>query len=571
MPGAPRPQENGWTSHTDPERRSVVRAFLPLVVSGSLALGAWHLSGDYFAGQARQQAADRWDELRVCLLGDTLKPGDKPSDRVRFIALANHPTPPGGAPWPARCLPYAEKLDEALEARAVVDQVGRLPSSATIVERTSDPAARADLDLLFAELEMADLPLPRHTTMVTPAPGPTKPLFARESLEQLGKVLELDDVAPALDPSTGRVLRVLLPEAQPQACHFNAGSLAERWRSVVCKASPLVVSRDARLGLAPTDAGGLDLISVRDAGESDGIYDAATGLMVLQPRYFDTQAHVGADGRATILFAKLKGESRLEQVDHFRLLQSEPGKRPETRRLKIAPNARLLLLPRDVLWSVPGDAKAGDPLVAQALPEKRSKPLGDKRSLGALPHGSRFITRCADGDTTALLFGAGLEDKRYTLLFQRQGSFSALTDVGTIAGRVTMTCHEQKAMLQRIQHQRVSRWRCTTDGCELGLSDPLPMLAEKVHAVAPVGAQIAVAWKDEAGALRLRVAAPDDLATTPDTVVLDEWQHGGVEMTSLDLVSGGDLAVLFAQDVGRRVYALRIDAKGLPEPVRITR
>lgn len=541
-----------------------------MIVGGGLALGAWHASGDYFAEEARQGAADRWDELRVCLLGDTLKPGDKPSQRVRFIGLANHTTA-NGEGWPARCLPYAEGLDKALEARAVVSQVGRLPSAVTIVQHTSDPASRSDLDLLFAELEMADLPLPRHHTMVTPAPAPAMPLFAREDLEQLGKVLELDDVAPSLDPSTGRALRVLLPESQPQACHFNSGPLAERWKSVVCKASPLVVSRDARLSLAPTDVGGLDLISVRDAGAADGIYDAATGLMVLQPRYFDTQTHVAADGRATILFAKLKGDSSLEKVDHFRLLQSEPGKRPETRRLRIAANARLLLLQEEVLWSVPGDHKTGDVLIAQALPEKRSKPLGDKRTLGSLPHGSRFITRCADGDTTALLFGAGLEDKRYTLIFQKKGSFSAPADVGTIAGRVTMTCHEQKAMLQRIQHQRISRWRCTDKGCELGLSDPLPMLDAKVHAVAPVGAQIVVTWKDEAGALRLRVAAPDDLAATPDTVVLDEWQHGGVEMTSLSLVTGGDLAVLFAQDVGRRLYALRIDAKGLPEPVRITR
>ncbi len=583
----------GWTAPKEPAPKSVWHAFLPLLIGGSLAAGAWHASGAYFTQKARQQAADRWDQVRVCLLGDALLPGDQPSERVRLIELAKSPSVVATSPsaanknpsdhgpsqdndvdeaWPQRCLPFAKALDEALAARAIVSQLGPMPSAVAIVHGTGDDAHRADLDLLFAELEMADLPLPKHGTVVSVAPAPAKVVFAGKDLAQLGKVLELNDIGASLDPTTGRVLRLLLPESRPQTCHFNAGAPDTRWKSVVCRASPLTVDREAKLSLAPTDQGGTDLIVVRDAADNDGIYDAATGLMVLKPRYFDTQTHVAQDGRATILYAKMRGDSSLEKVEHFRLMQSQPGKRPASRRLKVPTSARLLLLPEHLLWWVPGDKKSGDTLVAQALANKgRTRAPGPRRTLATLPYGSRFLSRCSDGSTTALLFAAGLKQRRYTLVFDGPTDFLPAHDVGTIEGRVTMSCHDGKAMLLRIQHQRVSRWQCTAETCKLGLSNRLAMLEEKVHAVAPIGERVAVVWKDRHGALRLRVAAPDALGTTPDTVLIDDWQNGGVEMSNLDIVSGGGLGVLLAQDVGRRIYAIRLDARGNAETVRISR
>jgi hypothetical protein len=549
----------------------VFRAFAPLVIGGSLALGAWHVSGSYFSDEAKQRAANDWDKLRVCLVGDALPPGQKPSDRVRLIELANHRFE-DVEPWPDRCAPYAEALDEALAARAIVSQIGPMPSAVKIVKGTDDAAHRSDLDLLFAELEAAALPLPKYKATIPSAPTAVEPLFKREELKPLGKVLELRDVATALDPSTGRVLRMLLPESQVQTCHFNTGSPEARWRSVVCSASPLTIPRDAKLSLAPTEAGGTDLIRIRDSGDTDGIYDASTGLKVQKARYFDTQTHVSADGSLAIVYAKLRGDSRLERVEHFRLLTSQPGDRPRTRRLKIPKTARIVLQPGVLLWSIRGDDKKGDELVAQPLTGKRRKPLGDERTLAMLPHGSRFLASCADGKTTALLFGAGLKDRRYTLIFGEEGHYSEPHDVGTIAGRVTMSCHEGKAMLLRTQHDRVSRWQCDAKKCQLGLSDPLPEVFDpRVHVVGPVGEKVAVAWKDDRGAFRLRVATPDALAKTPDTVVLDEWQQGGVEMSELRLVSASSVGMLLAQDVGRRVYALRIDPSGAIETVKMSR
>ncbi len=560
-------------SHAPPRPRSAVQAFLPLLIGGGVALGAWHASGSYFTNQAHQAAADRWDELRVCLLGDALKPGDRPSERVRRIHLADHASHTDGdaATWPKHCLPYAEALDQALAARPVKAALGPLPSAVTIVKSSRDPAARADLDVLFAELEAADLPLPKHNTVVVPAPAAARPLFAHDDVPPLGKVLELGDVATSLDPGSGRTLRVLLPEAQPSTCHFDGGSLQARWKTVVCKTSPLTVSRDARLTLAPTEKGGLDLIRVSDAGDADGIYDASTGLLVLKPRYFDTQTHVTADGRVTILFAQLRSDEKRDRVEHFHLVRTQLGKPPEPRRLKIPADARVLLMAGEVMWFVPGDDKAGVELVAQPILDKRQTPLGPKRSLGTLPPGSRFLDRCSDGNVTAWLFGSGLAEKRYSLVFHDGKAFAEPTDIGTIAGRVTMTCHEGKVMLQRLQHRRVSRWQCTAAGCEIGLSDKLPMLDAKVLAVAPVADRVAVVWKDAAGALRLRVASPNALAATPDSILFDAWDEGGTEMTALSLVSGGNLAILLAQDVGRRLYALRINAQGAVESVRIAR
>jgi hypothetical protein len=541
-----------------------------MALMAGLGLGAWHLSGDYFAGLARQQAADRWDELRVCLLGDALRPGDRPSERVRFIRLAAHTTD-DGEPWPERCAPYAKQLDEALATRAVMMEVGPLPSAATIVAKTDDAAARDDLDLLFGELEMADLPLAKHRTVVVPAPMPAKPVLAQEQLITIGRVLELKDVTTSLDPGTGHVLRMLLPEAQVNTCHFHKGPIGERWASVICEASPLPVPRGARLSLTPAEEGGLDLIRVRESTDKDGIYDARTGLLVLKPHYFDTQTHVAADGRATILYAQLGGDDEREEVEHFRLLQSSPGKRPVTRRLRLPETTKPILAFGNLLFTIPGERKTGDMLVSQKLAAQVNRPLEKRVNIGPLPFESRYLDRCSDGDKTVLLFGAGLADKHYALVMHDQAGFKKPTDIGTIAGHVTLSCHDGKAMLLRIQHQRVSRWQCTSEGCEIGLSEKLPMLESRVHAVAPIGLEVLVLWKDERGALRSRLALPETLAKTPDTVVLDEWKHGGIEMTELSTVSGSGLAMVLAQDVGRRVYALRFDASGQPMPVKISR
>src|SRR5690606_7456560 len=75
----------GWTAPNEPLPRPWWHGFVPLVVVGGLALAAWHGSGAYFEKEAKQRTADRWDQLRVCLLGDALLPGNKPSERVRLI------------------------------------------------------------------------------------------------------------------------------------------------------------------------------------------------------------------------------------------------------------------------------------------------------------------------------------------------------------------------------------------------------------------------------------------------------------------------------------------------------
>ena len=69
----------------------------------------------------------------------------------------------------------------------------------------------------------------------------------------------------------------------------------------------------------------------------------------------------------------------------------------------------------------------------------------------------------------------------------------------------------------------------------------------------------------------MRVGEPDRLAKTDDILVLDDEAHAGVAVGALRMLSGAGLALLLVQDVGGRIYALRIDGSRSPAVVRVSR
>jgi hypothetical protein len=568
--GEPPPDIDGSSVTLPPAPRSrrAQSAVVAALVAG-LGIVAWYASGRYFGDKAKQEAADRWDALRLCVLGDRLLPGIKPSERVRLIRLAN-PEPPKAGDWPTRCVDHAERLDDALAVRAVNESVGPTPSAGYLTRRLDDAGARADLDLLHEILDAADLPLPRRSRSVPMAPAPAKVQLTTVGIDVLGKALRLNDIDVAFDPRTGRSARLLVPEKKPLVCHLDEGAPEVRWTHATCRTSLLSAPR-GRLSLALTEQGAPDLLRVQDAGDLNGFHDAASGLRVWPSRYFDAQAHVSASGVTTIVAAQLEDEESRGKVDHFRLIRSAPGERPKPRRLPLPSDARMLLLPQALLWWAQAPGAKSAKLTAQPLEGTGDAPLAAARALGDLHAESRAVGFCGDGATTAVLFTAGIHDRRYALLFHGPDGFAPLSDVGVIEGRVTLSCHEGAAMLMRVADRRITRWRCTRSGCQVGSSSALPALEGKTWAAGPVGDKVAVVWTTPGGALRLRLGTPDALATMADSIVLDDPEHGGLEVTDLRLVTAGGTGLLLVHDQALRVFALRLDGRGTASAVRVTR
>jgi hypothetical protein len=530
-----------------------------LVLGGS----AWWGSGQYLEQESRQQVADAWDTLRICLMGDGLAPGTRPSEHRRLILHSIAHTDDADE-WPSRCLPYAERLDASLEARSVRSTLGSLPSAVEVVR--SEAESLPELDALYGELERADLPLPKRDLTVPTAPGAIKPLLRAKDLGVIGKVVELDDIDVRIDE--GRVLRLLIPESSPLVCRFNDGPRDQRWQTVACSEAPLTTDNDAHLRLSRAMPGAADLIYARDGAKRDGFYDAATGQRIWRPSYFDAQAYVRDSGTTSILYADMRDGSRLERVEQFRLLDLVPGKRPRSRSIRVPSDARVMLLADGVLWWSPESQRHDTLMMASRAEGKR--PLAKAKRIGQIQAKSRRIDDCRSDDTLAVLFASGIKERRYALAFRKDDVWLPPLDVGVISGQLVLSCHDGAAMLTRRSGGHFSRWRCNAVRCVQTRTGGLPITKDTVVASASLGTDMALAWISPGQPLRLRIAEPDSLHAAADVLLFDDANHGGIEPTAMRMVSADGLAILLMQDEGRRVYALRIGG-GKPQPVRIVR
>ncbi len=529
--------------------------------ASALALGAlaWWGAGAFFADKHSREAAEAWNAVRLCLLGDGGLGGVQPSERMRRIGLAIAHTPQQ-AQWPGRCVAHGERLDAALSVRELAERLGPLPSAADVARGVASPA---DIDRLYSELELADLPLPKQPLSHVPAaPEPATPKLRATDVAPLGQVIHLDDVHVQSDGDDGRMLRLLLPEdAAPLACRLADGPRAERWHSAVCRAVPMETRPADRLRLARAEPGAPDLIHAAEAGDRTGFYDASTGQRIWRTRYFDAQAMVHQSGHSTIFHADMRDDREREAVEQFRLVDMRPGKRPKSRRAAVPTGARGLLWPELLLHWTAGERH--DALMALPIAADKPQPL----RAGELPTGSRYVTDCASGGVRAALFVAGVQERHYALVFQRGRDLLPPLDVGVIEGKLSLHCHDGRAMLSRVG-ERVARWTCDPQRCQMDLSQPLPRA--RLLAAAPIGKRIALAWMAHGEPLRLRIAEPAELAGARDMLLFDDALHGGFEPIALRMFAADGLGVLLLQDAGNRIYALRL-GEGDPTPVRVVR
>jgi catechol 2,3-dioxygenase-like lactoylglutathione lyase family enzyme len=576
--------EVNWTAPSPeaPAHRGRAGAITALIATASMALlggAGWYASGAYLEGRAKQEAADAWEQSRVCLLGNGLRARTAPSERMRRIALTvRHRA--GDDPWPARCAEHTQRLDRALASRTLVQALGPLPALAPLVDGDEPRELFEAVDRIYEELEVASLPRasPGLAT-VTPAPSPSHAKIHKRDLAPIGRIANLHQIDTSMDVDGGTVLRLLIPEQRPLVCRFNDGPRSERWQSVACQAAPVSLDEAAKVRLADAHRGAPDMIQVRDGAASNGFYDATTGQRLLKPRYFDAQAVVKRDGTSHLLYADLDGDGDSDRVKRFRLMTIEPGQRPRSHRLRLPSTARVRLLSDRLLWwqhETAGDDEHFAPrdglFMAPIQPSTSKRRLGKATRVGELPPKSRPLAQCASRTTRITAFVSGVNERRYALHFDEQGAApKPPLQVGHIEGRVSMSCDAGAAIITRRQGDVVSVWRCDEAQCVASQAGPLPAADPGLSEVAPIGDRVALAWAPDGEPLRLRIAAPNELHAAADVIVLDDDLHGGLEPTAMRWITGSGLAILLLQDVGRRVYALRVTGGGKITPVRVAR
>jgi hypothetical protein len=499
-----------------------------------LGFAAWHATGVWLLRRARQEAADRWAELRVCLLGEGLVSGQRASERLRLVAMAAGSEPD----WPGRCTTSARALDAALATQSLRQKLGALPPADAMLSEGDAGALGALLDTITERLEAAALPAPAGAQTVKPAPAPLAALLRAADLHELARA-PLDGVEVSLDPVTGRGLRLLV--GGRRVCKLVG---EKRWQGIACEKVAGEPAEGMRLARVDGEAPAL----VYRAGEGEGWFDAASGVRLWRPRDPETQALVRESGLTTIVHATRRRDG---SVDEHRAVRLLPGRSPTSKRLSIPDRAERLLLPDAVLsWWRHGDSET---LQAQEMHDDRDDWLGPKRRLGTLPAGSRYLADCASGYMQAVLFSG----TRASLVLREKSMFAKILDVGSLEGVPSLSCHGDAAILLSQRDGTLLHRRCSVEGCResrAAVPDGAAMVA--------VGTRVVLVWAREGEPLRLRMGRPTDLAYTADQLLLDDAAHGGIDVTRLRLIASDGLALALLQGQGGRLFALRIDERG---------
>ncbi len=549
--------------------RTVARVALSIGLIAVLSGGAWFVTGRVKARANRQSVADAWESLRVCLLGNGLRTGERPSKRMRAIAF----TAPK-ADWPARCLGHAQQLDEATSTFSARTQFGHLPSSRAALEmRDFEERGRA-VDKLWTSLRGASLPLPRHAVVAAskrghgaqPARAPiSQPaLLKRGTLRAMGRTGQLDTAQYRIDDN--QRLRLLL--ADGTLCHFHStvrealegentsAESVSRWQTATCREAYIPLPKPRTLTLTEAEAGGVDLIYARRDDGADGLYDAVTGQRIWRPRFTGAQAFVKRSGATNILYARL---NKANDVQSHRLVQFQLARPPRNHRLRIPTDANARLQSDRLLWwHTQGEGKEKHDVLWSLAIDMQKRRVLPRQPLGQLPSGSLYEAQCKSESGRALLFKTKDQAKRHTLVWLDQVAASPI-DVGTASGAVSLSCHGTSAMLTQRAGADVTVWRCDPERCERSLVKGLPGLAEGRGAVAAVGEQLLLVWSEPKAPLRLRLDKISNMGQARDQILLDDPSYSPLSMR---LITADGLALLVIQDVDEQLYAVRIDGAG---------
>jgi len=215
--------------------------------------------------------------------------------------------------------------------------------------------------------------------------------------------------------------------------------------------------------------------------------------------------------------------------------------------------------------------------------------IGRIDEVGHIEGGSEeepHLTACRSGSTTVLR-AKGWNDTFLYFQFQRVSWSTAVTAKGQHG---VLTCGDNTATITKTWGDRVGAQRfrggavvteCTVSECKehvvdigkvLGSNEDLTPREKKSLAALDVGGKLLVVWSagDRAG-VRMRIGAPDQLATAPETLLLDDHIRDGVyrdesTLVGLSLLPFGKSAVLLLGTIDG-VYAFIVGSEGKLSPL----
>ncbi len=526
--------------------------------------------------------------LEACLLGDPLAAGETPAARFRRAQLTEVTIPeeqrakPGELAWPGNCAVYALSVSERLGGPASPGVGAALASLGnTLKDDAWGPKTPEQIELAFKEITAKNLKSVAVTN-VPVAPKPASVTFDADKFAALPRALSgkfsLAHVKPESSPR-GTVRFVLdAKEAQDGTllCTATPGASA----AVKCvKVPPPVAAVAPGVVLGGTaDPGALPAY-----GTVQGVFvgptgdKAGTGVLL--------GGHVRADGSATLL---LRPDGQREA----KLVTMGPKSGAADKGVldpKITATSHAGLGFDLAMWFAgkPGAMhwyarKVGptglDPAPAVDVGEWTEAPSSETKEsqLDFCKTDQATIARARVGKNDLVAVTAG-------------GRWSIPMKGGPAGG--TLTCRGLEGVLTHVEHQlkddhnwaTISYTTCNLGECKstkvalrdlLGSTPQRAPVDTKSIVVADVGGKLALVWNAGwLGGVRVRLAAPDRLKETPDTVIYDGQEAGAMaglsSFAEMKLLPFEDEALLLLSTTSG-VRALRIDKDGKVSPVLMT-
>lgn len=589
--------------------------------------------------QQRQVASDAWADLDRCLMGEARLRRERHSQYLRRVELGIPTAVRELLPaqrideWPYRCSRHANAITHALFGLRSDDNNVRLFASlvsqaATNLERGSLHTGRTDphafLDELYAMRDRVNLPAPTRAARGPLPPPPTRPLVPGDldSVDAMEAQVALDDAV-----LTGSALVVLLREASSwRVCRLSrsaADAGDERLGHLRCERATGVgglgpgrlfvganedvyallgraggrASRLARL-LLDGSVGSNPFGRVHEVVES-----AAYGgpdLLLLSDRSAEDPSALRPEGEA------------LDPARRALWVRSGPGQ-PFTapQGVGLPPSVPARFVGHQLVWLAPSmPAPSG----ADAGPEASTAASADAGSEAGAPAGERLtawdstwpagatpvatalpvsplprrLRSCATARGTGAAV-ASLENGRSGELFLFDGSHWTGPTHAEAPESALLQCFAELQPAQRatapmarftwletgartVLHQLT----CRESGCT-----PAEVLLDEFPTppvVAPLYDRVVLAHSPRGKGLHLRVAPLARLNSAEDNIVLDDADHGGLDLAplaqpvALASAEGEERAFLLltAQGTTSATYLLQVEPSGrvtaLPTP-----
>jgi hypothetical protein len=595
--------EDILTAQRRASRKRLAIVAVVLVVLGASAAGA------LFALQARSRKAFSvaYGRFATCTVGAPLGATEKASARVRAAQLVAMAMPKeqrlsdvGKEAWPTRCAPLAQAFaasvrdnDGSAELAAAAEKLAKALAVETAFSTNLGPL----VDDVFARAKAASLDAERE-----PDVKPPPPLVQAPTLATLPKDAKLVSPQTTLagvhaSPFTDTTLRLVIDEKDssvgPVTCAIAPG---ERELSCSKIPSPAAQASPALRMWGTTNDKAHVLAFAGDRGKS-GIFDAITGARIVE------KLEYGAYGATSFADGSLGYLVWNEKPPSTNVVLLSKGGAPKSAKVVDRSESGNPYYSSTIFWEWIAYKQVrkgadGIRLVVRSLESPGSATrvgppvdIGRIDEVGHIEGGAEeepHLTACRNGATTVLR-AKGWDD---TFLYFKRDTWSAAVTARGQHG--LLTCGDNTATITKTWGDRVGAQRfrggavmteCTVSECKehlvdidkaLAQNDDLTPREKKNLGAIDLGGKLLVVWSaGDNGGVRMRVGAPDQLATAPETILLDDHIRDGAyrdesTLIGFELLPFGRSAVLLLGTV-EGVYALVVepDGKVAPLPTRM--